>query len=82
MKVHELKTWPEYFWPLARGELTGCVRNDDRGFAVGDVVHLREWSKAEGYSGGTLIRRITYVLRDLEGIQPGYAGLSFAEVET
>ncbi|MEQ8822618.1 MAG: DUF3850 domain-containing protein [Sumerlaeia bacterium] len=29
MKVHELKTWPAYYSPLARGEKTFEVREND-----------------------------------------------------
>jgi hypothetical protein len=76
--VHKLKTWPVYFWAIASGDLTGCVRRDDRGYDVGDLVELHEWvAGVDMYTGRVLTKRITHVLRDLEGIQPGYAGLSF-----
>ena len=80
MSQHTLKTWPGYFRAIKRGDLTGCVRNDDRRFAVGDLVLLREWSSVtEQYTGRELVRRVTYVLRDIEGLAPGYACLSFGE---
>lgn len=78
-KLHELKTWPEFFAPIQRGELTGCVRHNDRRFAVGDHVLLREWSRGSGYTGASLEKRITYVLSGLDGICPGYVCLSFGE---
>ena len=62
MAEHELKVWPE-FWPaLASGEKTFELRKDDRGFRAGDILWLREWSKAAGYTGREMRRRVTYLL--------------------
>lgn len=43
--THDLKTWPEYFEPLQQGLKTFEFRKDDRPYAVGDVLILREWYK-------------------------------------
>jgi hypothetical protein len=43
MKTHELKTWPLSFEALLAGQKRHEYRPDDRGFAVGDLLHLREW---------------------------------------
>jgi hypothetical protein len=40
------------------------VRNDDRGFRVGDTLRLREWDPTDiGYSGRETERTITYILK-------------------
>lgn len=44
--VHELKVWPEFFDPLDRNEKTFEARRNDRGFKVGDILHLREFVPA------------------------------------
>ena len=41
--IHELKTWPEFFDAVDRGEKTFEVRLDDRGFQVGDTLRLQRF---------------------------------------
>lgn len=40
MVEHVLKTLPDYFDAVARGEKTFEVRRDDRGFQKGDILVL------------------------------------------
>lgn len=43
MKRHELKIQPADFEAVLTGVMTHQARNNDRGFAVGDVLVLKEW---------------------------------------
>lgn len=73
-RVHELKTWPEPFGAMLDGSKRFELRKDDRGFAVGDVLLLREWDPAIyvvrgqpyydacAYTGRKLRVRVTYIL--------------------
>jgi hypothetical protein len=62
-RVHELKTWPEYYDHLVDGSKTFEFRLNDRGFKVGDVLHLREWEQPLArYTGREMYRRVTYML--------------------
>ncbi len=79
--IHELKTWPEFFAPLARGEKTFELRRGDRVFSVGDLLDLREWSKCDGYTGREVVRRVTYTLTDPVFLAVGYVALGLAPVE-
>lgn len=88
--THVLKVWPEYGNALADGSKSFEFRLDDRGFAVGDLLHLREWApspddidfereriaeKMERYTGRSWHRRITYIARG-GVIPPGYCVLA------
>lgn len=62
MRVHELKCWQAEFDALRAGTKKHEVRLDDRDFAVGDVLHLREWDPARAqHTGRALHLRVTYV---------------------
>lgn len=75
--IHELKCWPAYFRPLANGEKTLELRRDDRGFAVGDILHLREWDPAtERYTGSATYRRVTHIVRGGEWLAEGFCAMS------
>lgn len=68
-RTHQLKTWPEPFEAVKRGDKRYEIRVDDRGFSVGDVLHLREWDPAPGvsqlvptgYTGREVTARVTYM---------------------
>jgi hypothetical protein len=62
VRVHELKCWPEYFGPVKAGIKPFEIRKDDRGYAVGDHLRLREWRwKDETYTGDEVTVRVTYL---------------------
>ena len=77
MKTHELKCWPEFFEPVSDGSKTFELRKNDRHFAIGDVLHLREWDDhIESYTGRECRRKITYMLEGVGGgCIPPYLGL-------
>ena len=74
---HELKIAPAYFDAVQAGEKTFEVRKNDRGFAKGDTVLLREWESCE-YTGRTYSARIGYVTS--YGQQLGYVVFSLLPV--
>lgn len=78
MKQHELKTWPEYFDAIKRGDKTFEVRRDDRGFQVGDKLRLREWMpKTQRYSGREITADITFIMRNPQfGVSVGFCAMA------
>lgn len=71
---HELKTWPELYPSVLSGEKPFEVRRDDRGFANGDVLHLREYDPGRGgYTGRHTERTVSFVLHGPGfGIEEGF----------
>ncbi len=68
---HDLKIDVQPMDDLLSGEKTGEVRNDDRGFEVGDIVHLT------CVDGRTAERRISHIQRGY-GLPEGICVLSYS----
>ena len=65
-RVHELKTWPEFYQAIVDGRKTFEVRKNDRGFAEGDTLYLREFDPHTAlYTGREGRWNVPYLL-DLE----------------
>jgi hypothetical protein len=87
MKIHELKSWPDFFGPIFDGRKRFDVRLNDRRYVVGDGVHLREYDdRAGAYTGREWKGVISYVLAGsgpgaippLQGIRSEYVVLSLS----
>lgn len=59
--VHELKTWPEPFQAVWDRRKRFEVRQNDRSFAVGDLLVLREWNPDYDYTGRVILAEILHV---------------------
>jgi hypothetical protein len=76
-KLHELKTWPQYFQQVIDGVKTFEYRFNDRGFREGDDLLLLEYDPIKKtYSGRHCIVSVTSVLRSFKGIEDGYCIMS------
>lgn len=78
MKIHELKTWPDYFFRVFAGQKNFEIRKNDRDFQIGDTLVLREWSPdTKEYTGREVNKEVTYILHGGNfGIEAGYCILS------
>ena len=86
-KIHILKTWPEQWDAIDRGDKTFEARRDDRGFSVGDALVLRRFCPGEGVTmmGGAPVDQtvwVTHILRGGQfGIEPGHVVMSVRKHE-
>jgi len=76
-RTHTLKLWTKFFPDVQSGRKDFEVRYDDRGFAVGDVLILKEYDPVnETHTGNEVQRRITYKLEGGQfGIEKGFCVL-------
>ena len=81
-QLHELKIWPSCFAAVQAGTKPFDVRENDRGFQLGDMLLLREYEpESETYTGHTLTRWISYVLQGgVFGVQADWCVLGFSDV--
>ena len=83
IKTHWLKTEPAFFREIVTGSKTFEVRNNDRGFEVGDVLILQEylpaWAPKPGYSGRQIKKKISYILDDPRFCREGYVILGLRD---
>ncbi len=78
---HRLKIRPEFFQAVTDGRKTFELRKDDRGFSVGDGLILSEWN-GDGFTGREFRCVVDYILKDYDGLSPGYAILGIVPDRT
>ena len=80
MKVHELKIKMEYYLEVQKGTKTFELRQNDRDFKEGDLVHFIVLNGTTDLEGG--LYKIDYVLKDVAqyGLMEGYCIFSMHRV--
>ena len=73
--VHELKIAPNYFEKVVSKEKSFEVRYNDRDFKIGDILKLMEYVDGS-YTVQSIYVKVTYILREFEGLQPNFVVLS------
>ena len=94
-RKHEIKCWPEFFQAIWDGHKTFEVRKDDRGYATGDRLLIRELdpevkaassayhSDGDCLTGRSIDAEITYKLPGGKfGIDPDWCVLGIVIKET
>ncbi len=81
-KRHELKTWPKYFAAIRDGTKNFEIRLNDRDFALGDIVVLKEFDPgSEAYTGQVEERQITFLLSEEEfGVAHTHVAIGFGPI--
>lgn len=76
---HDLKIWPKHFEAVVSGRKTFEVRADDREYAEGDTLLLREWNPdTKAFTGRSTERRVSHLLRESAFVRDGFVILSLA----
>lgn len=75
--IHELKIYPNYFNDILSRKKTFEVRKNDRLFSENDYLALNEYSHDTGYTGRSIVLKITYVFNNKEYVKEGYVILGF-----
>jgi hypothetical protein len=70
---HELKTWPEYFEEVMKGNKPFEIRRDDRNYQIGDTLILQEYTMTNGYTDREVVADVTYIFPGGSfGVEDGY----------
>ncbi|WP_209860468.1 DUF3850 domain-containing protein [Paenibacillus shirakamiensis] len=68
----------QYFQAVYDGTKTFEVRKNDRSYAVGDVLVLKEWDVE--YTGSGIVKTVTYMLDNPIYVKDGYVIMGLGEV--
>ena len=79
-KQHDLKILPEYFEAIVKGEKNFEVRFNDRNFAMGDILLLREHD-GNSYTGRQITTEVTYLLDNPAYCKEGYVIMAIKKLE-
>ena len=73
MKIHELKTWPDYFEAVKYGNKTFEYRKNDRDFEEDDLLILKKYDpENEEYLKEELMVQVRKVYKDVPGLPSDY----------
>lgn len=82
MRAHRLKIHPDQFMAAKIGDKTHELRRADRDFRVGDYLLLQEFTPLlEAYTGESVGRKITHILKDWSGLHTDFVILSVAKAD-
>lgn len=84
MEPHKLKSWPQFFEAILRGDKKHELRRNDRAFRTGDILLLHEFDpEINAYTGRQVHVEITYITSlenpcalSSDGLNPNYSILS------
>jgi Domain of unknown function (DUF3850) len=88
MARHEIKIWSDWYTDIASGRKSFEYRRDDRGYAVGDILHMIEFRPAPAeYTGRWIDAEVTYMMRsshtaDRIGFPEGYCIMGIKVIRT
>jgi len=83
--VHKLKIAPNHFQSVKSEKKNFECRKDDRNYKVGDELLLHEFKATKLAPDGEITgqvchRKVTYILREFEGLKDGFVILGIEKV--
>ncbi|MCY0871047.1 MAG: DUF3850 domain-containing protein [Firmicutes bacterium] len=81
IRLHQLKTWPEYFDAVKSGDKKVEIRKRDREFQVGDVLWLIRYNPETNELGEAIFYRVTHILDAQPFVPEGYIAMSIEPTE-
>lgn len=79
--IHQLKIEKKYFKDILSCRKRFEVRNNDRGFCVGDILGLNEVENKDKETGRCTLAEVTYILQN-DMLQDGYVVLGIEPFPT
>uniref|UniRef100_UPI0011A81145 DUF3850 domain-containing protein n=1 Tax=Yersinia bercovieri TaxID=634 RepID=UPI0011A81145 len=81
-KTHQLKILPEYYQAVIEGKKKAELRENDRGYSIGDYLLLTEWDgECDAYTGRKVIVEVTDITLCDFAI-PNFVMLSFDGIDS
>jgi hypothetical protein len=78
---HELKIHPEFYKDVLLGLKKVEIRLNDRNYQENDLLILNEFDpKIEKYTGSQVKRKVDYVLKNIDGLNPDYVVLQISKL--
>jgi hypothetical protein len=78
--THELKIHPKFYKDVLLGSKKVEIRLNDRNYQENDLLILNEFDpKTEKYTGGQVKRKVDYVLKNIDGLDPDYVVLQISK---
>jgi hypothetical protein len=77
---HELKIHPEHYKDVLLGLKKVEVRKNDRNYQEYDILILNEYDpKTKKYTGCQVIRKVDFIVKNIEGLDPEYVVLQISK---
>lgn len=77
---HELKIHPKHYVDVLLGLKKVESRLNDRNFQERDLLILNEFDpKTQKYTGGQVIRKVDYIIKNIPGLDPEYVLLQISK---
>lgn len=82
LTVHTLKLKDIYFQAVVEGKKTFELRYNDRNYQTGDIIALCDINEKGHYLGCVVVKQISYVLADYEGLKDNWVILGLNAFDT